>query len=322
MLDKFIKEHIGKKNDNGYGAYPGECVSLVQRFNKVLGNPRQWGNGEAYRTNLVNNKLGVHVPLNKARAGDVIAGLNNSHIYGHVALVINSTQVLEQAGPTAGGDGIAKIGTIANFVKRYPNYKVTRLHAYKYVEPPKPKPTPNSKAIIKVGAKYVSKAAQYNNKPVNTKYIGTPLEYVLNKVADKPSWVYFPIMNSFVDKKDITFGDTPKRKTNREIANEVKLGRWGNGAERVKRLTEAGYDAKAIQDIVDADSGKKPANVIVVGSKVKIKQGSFYQGSDKGKPVSAYAYSKAWTVSKFSNGNALLSEINSWIAIKDLVKVI
>ena len=42
MLDKFIKDHIGKKNDNGYGAYPGECVSLVQRFNKVLGNPRQW----------------------------------------------------------------------------------------------------------------------------------------------------------------------------------------------------------------------------------------------------------------------------------------
>lgn len=138
MLQKFIKEHIGKKNDNGYGGYPGECVSLVQRWNKVLGNPRQWGNGEAYRTNLVNNKLGVHVPLNQARAGDIIAGLNNSHIYGHVALVINSTQVLEQAGPTAGGDGIAKIGTIANFVKRYPDFKVTRLHAYKYVAPVAP----------------------------------------------------------------------------------------------------------------------------------------------------------------------------------------
>ena len=76
---------------------PGECVSLVQRFNKVLGNPRQWGNGEAYRTNLVNNKLGVHVPLNQARAGDVIAGLNNSHIFmDTLLLLINSTQVLEQ----------------------------------------------------------------------------------------------------------------------------------------------------------------------------------------------------------------------------------
>ena len=203
MLEKFINEHVGKKNDNGYGAYPGECVSLVQRWNKVLGNPRQWGNGEAYRTNLVKNKLGVHVPLDQARSGDVIAGLNNSHVYGHVALVINSTQVLEQPGPTAGGDGKAKVGTIANFVKRYPNYKVTRLHAYKYVEP----------------------IAKNNDKE------------------------------------------------------------------------------------------------IIVGSKVKIKQGSFYQGSDKGKPVSAYAYSKVHTVKQISNGNALLSEINSWLAIKDIVKV-
>ena len=198
MLDKFINEHIGKINDNGYGGYPGECVSLVQRWNKVLGNPRQWGNGEAYRTNLVNNKLGVHVPLSQARSGDVIAGLNNRHVYGHVALVINDTQVLEQPGPTAGGDGKAKIGTIANFVRHYPNYKVTRLHAYTYVEP----------------------------------------------------------------------------------------------------LTKN--------------------NDIAVGSKVKIKQGSFYQGGAKGTPVSAYAYSKVHTVKQISNGNALLSEINSWVAIKDL----
>ena len=208
MLDKFIKEHIGKKNDNGYGGYPGECVSLVQRWNKVLGNPQQWGNGEAYRTNLVKNRLGAHVPLSQARAGDVIAGLNNKHVYGHVALVINSTQILEQSGPSAGGSGIAKVGTIENFVKRYPNYKVTRLHAYKHVETP--------------------------------------------------------------TKND--------------------------------------------------DGENKPVNDIVVGSKVKIKQGSFYQGSAKGKPVSDYAYSKVHTVKQISNGNALLSEINSWVAIKDLVK--
>lgn len=154
MLEKFIKDHIGKKNDNGYGGYPGECVSLVQRWNKVLGSTRQWGNGEAYRTNLVKSKLGVHVPLNQARAGDVIAGLNNSHIYGHVALIINSTQVLEQAGPTAGGDGIAKIGTIANFVKRYPDFKVTRLHAYKYVAPVAP--TTPSDFIEEIGYQIVT----------------------------------------------------------------------------------------------------------------------------------------------------------------------
>lgn len=48
------------------------------------------------------------------------------------------------------------------------------------------------------------------------------------------------------------------KKTNSQIADEVMLGRWGNGKERVDRLTKAGYDYKAIQSIVDSRN-KKPA---------------------------------------------------------------
>lgn len=43
----------------------------------------------------------------------------------------------------------------------------------------------------------------------------------------------------------------PAKKTNEQIAKEVVKGLWGNGAERKKRLTEAGYDAAAIQKIVN-----------------------------------------------------------------------
>lgn len=43
---------------------------------------------------------------------------------------------------------------------------------------------------------------------------------------------------------------TPK-KTNAEIAVEVWEGKWGIGDDRKKRLTEAGYDYNAIQDIVN-----------------------------------------------------------------------
>lgn len=49
-------------------------------------------------------------------------------------------------------------------------------------------------------------------------------------------------------------GNTAK-KSNEEIVNEVIRGLWGNGAERVKRLEAAGYDAKAIQKLVDAKLG-------------------------------------------------------------------
>lgn len=37
------------------------------------------------------------------------------------------------------------------------------------------------------------------------------------------------------------------KKSNAEIAKEVIQGKWGNGQDRVNRLTAAGYDAKAVQ---------------------------------------------------------------------------
>ena len=40
-------------------------------------------------------------------------------------------------------------------------------------------------------------------------------------------------------------------KTNEDIADEVILGLWGNGAERKQRLEEEGYDYGLIQDIVN-----------------------------------------------------------------------
>ena len=40
-------------------------------------------------------------------------------------------------------------------------------------------------------------------------------------------------------------------KSNYQIAQEVLDGKWGNGGERRTRLYEAGYDANAIQSIVN-----------------------------------------------------------------------
>ena len=40
-------------------------------------------------------------------------------------------------------------------------------------------------------------------------------------------------------------------KSNEEIADEVIAGKWGNGDERKKRLTAAGYNYDAIQDIIN-----------------------------------------------------------------------
>lgn len=43
----------------------------------------------------------------------------------------------------------------------------------------------------------------------------------------------------------------PAKKSNEQIAKEVLNGDWGNGQDRVNRLTKAGYDYNAIQAIVN-----------------------------------------------------------------------
>ena len=58
---------------------------------------------------------------------------------------------------------------------------------------------------------------------------------------------------------------TPAKKTNEELANEVLEGKWGNGEERKKRLTDAGYNYQAVQDIVN----QKLYGNITVGTRVK-----------------------------------------------------
>lgn len=57
-------------------------------------------------------------------------------------------------------------------------------------------------------------------------------------------------------------------KTVEELAKEVIDGKWGNGADRKKRLTEAGYDYAAVQARVN-ELVKKPAESTAVYYTVK-----------------------------------------------------
>ena len=45
------------------------------------------------------------------------------------------------------------------------------------------------------------------------------------------------------------------KKSNEQLANEVIYGLWGNGADRQKRLTAAGYNPAAVQAIVNRKLG-------------------------------------------------------------------
>lgn len=51
---------------------------------------------------------------------------------------------------------------------------------------------------------------------------------------------------------------TPGKKTNEQLAAEVWAGVWGDGQDRIDRLTKAGYDAAAVQAIVNKTAPSSP----------------------------------------------------------------
>lgn len=101
----------------------------------------------------------------------------------------------------------------------------------------------------------------------------------------------------FDDIKGKSSGKTPEvkpvvKKTNAEIALEVWEGKWGNGDEREKRITEAGYDYKAIQEIVNNTAPSEPDSVIV-------------HTVSKGENLTAIARRYGSTVKKIKDANAI-----------------
>lgn len=63
-------------------------------------------------------------------------------------------------------------------------------------------------------------------------------------------WVLWSLC-PYIEYCDYVNNDDSNKKSNYDIATEVIAGKWGNGAVRKKRLTEAGYDYTAIQKIVN-----------------------------------------------------------------------
>lgn len=86
-------------------------------------------------------------------------------------------------------------------------------------------------------------------------------------------------------------GNTTSKKSNEEIANEVIAGKWGNGQDRKTRLTDAGYDYQAVQNIVNQKLGaSKNINYTVRSgdtlSAIAKKYGTTYQKIAKDNGIS------------------------------------
>lgn len=117
---------------------------------------------------------------------------------------------------------------------------------------------------------------------------------------------------------------TTPQKANEVIADEVIAGKWGNNPERAQKLKAAGYDAEAIQAVVNAKLAPKtqpapaPAKAtFVVGDIVVPRKLVDYTGH------SLRQYDPKYTITSLSGDRAVLSARGSvWAAMNvvDIVK--
>ena len=91
---------------------------------------------------------------------------------------------------------------------------------------------------------------------------------------------------------DICFTDytnskpAPEKKTVDQLADEVLAGKWGNGDERKKRLTNAGYDYAAVQKNVNDKLYKKTIDKIAA----EVIAGLWGNGSERKRRLTKAGY--------------------------------
>lgn len=121
----------------------------------------------------------------------------------------------------------------------------------------------------------------------NTSQCGTIQQYT-SKPLDKN--IMYADLNRY--SRGNTTSVKPQPKPIDQIADEVIAGQWGNGADRKKRLTDAGYSYDAVQKAVNQKMGakKQPAHVYYV-----VKRGDTLSGI-------ASKYGTTWQKLQAMNG--------------------
>lgn len=82
-------------------------------------------------------------------------------------------------------------------------------------------------------------------------------------------------------------------KSNADIAREVIAGKWGNGQDRVNKLTAAGYDAGAIQNEVNKILGAAPAKKSEDEIAKEVIAGKWGNGQDRTNRLKTAGYNPA-----------------------------
>jgi hypothetical protein len=109
---------------------------------------------------------------------------------------------------------------------------------------PTPPPSPGGKSINELAREVI--AGNWGNNPERANR--------LRAAGYDPAAVQAEV-NRILSGGGGAPAPAPSRKTNEQLADEVLRGQWGNGDERRRRLTEAGYNYDAVQTVVNQRLG-------------------------------------------------------------------
>jgi GH25 family lysozyme M1 (1,4-beta-N-acetylmuramidase) len=110
---------------------------------------------------------------------------------------------------------------------------------------------------------------------------------------------------------------TPGTKSNEVLAAEVIAGLWSTGDTRIKKLTAAGYDATAVQKIVNKMLAKEETKIIKVGSKVKFDY-LWTQSVGGNKVKTSLGSGKINKIIKGSDHPYLVGDNLGWLSSKEI----
>ena len=112
-------------------------------------------------------------------------------------------------------------------------------------------------------------------------------------------------------------------KTVDEVAQEVIVGKWGNGSDRKDRLTAAGYDYAAVQarvnELIGGSSSGTASSAIAVGDTVRITCSTYSTGQS----IPSWVKNTTHKVSQMKGDKALLGNpdgIASWVPLSGIVR--
>lgn len=111
-MDAFIQKWLGRRIDQD-GAFGFQCVDLIKQYAlEVFGfKPGAWGNAIDYWTNTNHPLLTKfsRISSQSPQKGDiVILNPTSTNRFGHIAIAVDASTMLEQNGATGDGDGAGR----------------------------------------------------------------------------------------------------------------------------------------------------------------------------------------------------------------------